>query len=179
MIKQNGDDAYFDRLLSYFQSQFLERIIRMIPIRHSVFFVKTEKNTYIIKGYPTNNRLRLQEVFTATLRKEGFLKTYRFLTPPIKEQLFFEGMHYGCIEYIAPNKTAFSYHLQKNREEGLVLLEQFHLVTATFESRYQTLLPRAHLIGKWSERYNLFLTNLPFLRYFITESLLSEILSWA
>jgi len=179
MINKNGDDAYFDRLLSYFQSQFLEKIIRMYPIRHSVFFVKTEKNTYIIKGYQTNKRLRLQEAFTATLRKEGFLKTYLFLTPPVKEHLFFEGIYFGCTEYIVPNKTAFSYHLQKNREEGLELLEQFHTVTATFEARYRTLLPRARLIEKWGERSNIFSTNLPFLKYFINEPYLSEILSWA
>lgn len=179
LINKNGDDAYFDRLLSYFQSQFLEKIMNMVPIRHSVFLVKTEKNTYIIKGYHTNSRLRLQEAFTATLRKEGFLKTYLFVSPPIKAPLFFEGTYFGCIEYIVPNKTSFSYQLQKNREEGLGLLEQFHLVTATFEARYRTLLPKAHLIKKWKERSNIFINNLPFLGHFINDTFLSEMLSWA
>jgi hypothetical protein len=179
MIKNNGDDAYFDRLLSYFQSQFFEKIIRMVPIRNAVFFVKTEKNTYIVKGYHTNSKLRLQEAFTATLRKEGFLKTYLFLSPPVKEQLLFEGTYFGCIEYIVPNKTVFSYYLQKDREEGLNLLEQFHHVTATFEVRYRTLLQKAHLVEKWKERSNAFSNNLPTLGYFINEPLLSEMVSWA
>jgi hypothetical protein len=179
MIDKRGDDAYFDRLLSYFQSQFFGKIIRMVPIRNSVFFIKTEKNTYIIKGYHTINRLRLQEAFTTTLRKEGFLKTYLFLSPPVKEQLFFEGTYFGCMEYISPNKTPFSYHLQKNRVEGLELLEQFHLVTTIFETRYRTLLPKANLIEKWSERSTIFSTNLSLLGNFIHEPFLSEICSWA
>jgi thiamine kinase-like enzyme len=179
MINNKGDDAYFDRLLSYFQLQFYEKIIRMVAIRHSVFYVKTEKNTYIIKGYNSNSKLKLQEAFTATLRKEGFLKTYHFLSSPVKEPLFFEETYFGIIEYIVPNKTAFSYHSQKNREEGLELLEQFHLVTATFEARYHSLLPKAHLFKKWCERSKIFLGNLPFLNYFIHEPVLSEMVSWA
>src|SRR4051794_30391480 len=87
---KKGDDDYFDRLLSYFQSQFHERIVQMVPIRKSVIYLKTDKNSYVIKGYHTNSRLRLQEAFTATLKKEGFTKTYLFLTSPIREQLFFE-----------------------------------------------------------------------------------------
>ncbi|MCM2531526.1 aminoglycoside phosphotransferase family protein [Neobacillus pocheonensis] len=178
-VDKNGDDSYFDRLLSYFRSQFSEKIIDFVPFRKSVFLLKTEKNTYMIKGYHIYSRLRLQEAFTATLRKEGFSKTYLFVSPPVKEQLFFEGMHWGCMEYIEPNKIPFSFHSQKNRQEGMELLEQFHLVTSTFEARYRTLIPNAHLLEKWSERFNIFLKNLPFIEYFINESFLSEIVSWA
>ncbi len=179
VINQKGDDDNFDRLLSYFQSQFLEEIKQLVPIRKSVFLLKTVKNTYIIKGYPTNSRLRLQEAFTATLRKEGFLKTYLFLIRPLKEQLFFEGTYFGCMEYIPPNKTAFSFHTHKSRQEGLDLLEQFHQTTALFESRYRTLLPKGRLIEKWTERLHIFKNNLPFLSHFINESFLLEMVAWA
>lgn len=178
-INHKGDDDYFDRLLSYFRSQFFEKIIEFFPIRKSVFLLKTEKNTYILKGYHIYSRLRLQEAFTATLRKEGFYKTYLFVTPPVKEQLFFEGLHWGCMEYIEPNKHPFSFHSQKNRQDGMELLEQFHQVTSFFEARYRTLLPNGYLPEKWNERFAIFLRNLPFLRYFINESILSEMVSWA
>jgi thiamine kinase-like enzyme len=178
-VNKKGDDDYFDRLLSYFRSQFYERIIHMIPIRKSVVLLKTDKNTYIIKGYQTNRRLRLHEAFTTTLRREGFTKTYLFLAPPVKEQLFFEGTYFGCIEYIAPNKTVFSFHSQKNRQEGMELLEQFHNTTASFEARYRTLLPKGHIIEKWTERFNVFSNNLPFLKYFINEPFISVMESWA
>ncbi|MFJ7727081.1 phosphotransferase [Neobacillus sp. NPDC097160] len=178
-VNQKGDDDYFNRLFSYFQSQFFEEIVELVPIRKSVFLLKTEKHTYIIKGYQTNSRLKLQEAFTATLKKEGFLKTYLFLAPLVKEQLFFEGNYFGCIEYIPPNKTAFSFHSQKNRREGIELIEQFHKTTAAFETRYRTLLPKGHLMEKWTERLHIFSNNLPFLKYFMNEPFISEMTSWA
>ncbi|WP_257148574.1 aminoglycoside phosphotransferase family protein [Bacillus sp. AFS073361] len=177
--QKKGDDDYFDRLLSYFQSQFLERIVQMVPIRKSVIYLRTDKNTYVLKGYHTNNRLRLQEAFTTTLKKEGFTKTYLFLTSPMRDQLFFEGTYFGCMEYIPPNKSVFSYHSHKNRQEGIELLEQYHQTTASFEARYRTLLPKGHLIEKWSERLNVFSNNLPYLGYFINEPVITEMLAWA
>jgi thiamine kinase-like enzyme len=176
---KKGDDDYFDRLLSYFQSQFSERIIQMVPIRSTVIFLRTVENKYVIKGYHSNSRLRLQEAFTATLKKEGFEKTYLFLTTSVREQLFFEGTYFGCMEYIPPNKNVFSFHTHKNRQEGIDLLEQFHQTTSSFESRYRTLLPKGHLIEKWTERLNIFSKNLPYIRYFINEPFISEMMSWA
>ncbi|MED4225041.1 aminoglycoside phosphotransferase family protein [Neobacillus cucumis] len=176
---QKGDDAYLSRLLSYFQSQFYEKIVQLSRIRKAVFLLKTEKNTYIIKGYRANHKLKLQEAFTATLRTEGFLKTYQYLTHPIKEPLFFEDTYFGCIEYIPPNKTAFSYDNQQNRQEGLELLKQFHQTTALFESRYQTLIPQGQLIEKWTERLRLFMHNRSSIKYFLDDYIISELISWA
>ncbi|MGG3469282.1 phosphotransferase [Neobacillus pocheonensis] len=179
MVNNKGDDDYFNRLLSYFRSQFMEKIIQMVPIRKSVLFLKTENNTYIMKGYHSNSRLRLQEAFTRTLYNEGFKKTYKFLAPTVREQLFFEGTYFGCIEYIPPNRTSFSFHTEKNRQEGLELLEKFHETTSSFEARYRTLLPKGDMLGKWSERFNIFSSNLPFVKYFFNEPFISEMLSWA
>jgi Phosphotransferase enzyme family len=178
-FKHTGDDDYFIRLLSYFRSQFHEDIVEMVPFRKSVILLNTEKNTYMVKGYSNDHRLKLQEAFTATLKKEGFARTYNFVHPPVKEPLFFAGKHFGCMEYLVPNKMAFTFHTQKNRLEGIELLEQFHRVTATFEARYRTLVPKGSIIGKWMDRAKLFSNNLTLLRYFINESYLSEMLGWA
>ncbi|WML40693.1 aminoglycoside phosphotransferase family protein [Neobacillus sp. OS1-2] len=177
-VNQKGDDDYFDRLFSYFQSQFYEEIIEFSLLRNSVFLLMTDKHTYILKGYHSNNKLKIQEAFTTTLRKEGFRQTYRFLTPSVKEQLFFEGTYFGCIEYIYPHRTAFTFQSQKNRQEGIDLLEQFHQTTATFETRYRTLIPRGHLVEKWTERLHIFSNHLPFLKYFINDPFISEMISW-
>jgi len=173
-----GDDAYFDRLLSYFQSHFQDEIIQLKPIQKSVFLLKTTKDHFMMKGYHSNRRLRLQEAFTATLRKEGFLKTYIFLNPPVKEQLFFEGTYFGCMEYIQPNTTAFSFHTQHERKEGLDLVAQFHQTTASFETRYRTLVPKGNIIEKWKERIDIFIKNSSSLHYFMNESIVSELISW-
>jgi thiamine kinase-like enzyme len=179
MINQNGDDSYLNRLLSYFQAQFAEEIIEVLTIRKWVFLIKTNENTYVLKGYSSNGKLKLQEAFTATLRKEGFLNTYQFVTPKVKEQLFFEGTYFGCTRYIMPNKTPFSFDSQKNRLEGLELLDQFHKVTSSFEVRYRTLLSKGRLIEKWQERFNLFSNNFLVLTYFLNKPYIVELLSWA
>ncbi|MCL6571599.1 MAG: aminoglycoside phosphotransferase family protein [Bacillus sp. (in: Bacteria)] len=176
---KKGDDDYYDRLLSYFEAQFYEEIDQMIPLRKLVFLLETNKNTYIIKGYHNDSRLRLQEAFTATLRGEGFSNSYLFLAPPMKEPLFFEGIYFGVIEYIVPNKTVFSYHSQKNRQEGIDLLEQFHNTTARFEARYRAVIPKGNIIEKWTERFFVFSNNLPLLGNFINEPFISEMVSWA
>jgi hypothetical protein len=178
-FKQKGDDDYFIRLLSYLRSQFKEPIIEMVPYRKSVILIKTEKNTYMLKGFHTNKRLRLQDAFTSTLRSEGFAKTYLFVHPQMKDPLFFEGTYFGCMEYIPPNKTPFSFQSQKNRQEGLELLEQFHLVTSSFESRYRTLIPRGIIIEKWRDRESTFSSNSSTIKYFINDQILSEMVEWA
>ncbi|WP_042459133.1 phosphotransferase [Neobacillus dielmonensis] len=174
-----GDDDYLDRLFSYFQSQFSQQIVEGIPIRKNVFLVKTAKHSLILKGYHSVNKLKLQEAFTATLRKEGFSKTYRFLGAPSGEPLYFDGNYFGCIEYIPPNKTAFSFQSQKNRQEGSDLLNTYHDTTKKFVKRYQTLLPQADLLGKWMDRRGIFGNHLPFVRRFIDYSLLAEVVAWA
>ncbi|WP_160721937.1 phosphotransferase [Bacillus sp. USDA818B3_A] len=176
---QKGDDDYLNRLLSYFQVQFHEKVIQLVPVRKSVYLLKTDRNRYILKGFSSNNRLKLQEAFTATLRTEGFFKTYLFLTHPIKDQLFFEDTYFGCIEYIPPHKTGFSYQTPHNRQEGLELLKEFHDTTASFESRYRTLLSKGQLLEKWTERLHIFTRNLSYIKYFIDESIISDMISWA
>src|SRR3954453_9940433 len=111
-FNQKGDDDYFIHLLSYLRSHFKENILEMVPYRKSVILIKTDKNTYMLKGFHTNKRLRLQEAFTSTLRKEGFSKTYLFVHTQIKDTLFFEGTYFGCMEYITPNKITFSFQTQ-------------------------------------------------------------------
>jgi hypothetical protein len=178
-FNNKGDDDYFIRLLSYFRSHFREDIMEMVPFRKSVILLRTTKNSYMLKGYPTNNRLTLQEAFTRTLKKEGFSSTYQFVKLPVNEPLYFDGLYFGGIQYIPPNKVPFTFETQRNRQEGIELLQQFHQVTRSFESRYRTLLPKTTIIEKWKDRTNIFANNLPVLRYFIHEQYLTEMLAWA
>lgn len=178
-IKNRGGDDYFNRLLSYLSQQFNEKIVKMVQYRDCVFFVKTNKNKYIVKGYSSNRKLKLQEAFTATLRKEGFPKSYVFLNDPVDQPLFFEGKYFGCMEYIEPNEKAFNYRSYKNRMEGLVVLEEFHQITSSVASRYKTLIPNSDIEEKWIERLGKFKKNIPIIRYFLKEPFINEMLEWA
>jgi thiamine kinase-like enzyme len=174
-----GDDAYYDRLFSYLKTKFLTDNLQLKPIRKDVFLLKSQKMTCILKGYRSDHKLKVHDAFTSTLRKEGFFHTYKFLNPPGGELLTFEGTYFACIEYISPNEIAFTYQTFQNRKEALKLLEEFHQITSNFEARYRTLLPKAELLGKWIERYKIFINNLPTICFFIKEPYISEIISWA
>ncbi len=151
----------------------------MTPIRDSVFIVKTEKGSYVIKGYPKYSKLKLQETFTSTLRQEGFKKTYVYLQRLAKEPLVFDREYYGCMEYIPPHPTSFSYHSHVNRKEGLELLNEFHQVTAACVKRYKTLLPVSNIHEKWKNRLVSFKSNRSVIRYYVNERYISEIIGWA
>lgn len=179
MIKNSGGDDYSNRLLSFLNSQFTEKIIKMTKIRDAIFIVETIRNVYVLKGYPSFNKLRLQETFTATLRKEGFLKTYSFVQHLSKDPLIFEGKYFGTMEYLKPSRNAFSFTVHNNRLEGLAVLKEFHRVTSSVVPRYRTLLTVSDIWAKWQERMERFQKNFPTLQYFIKEKYILEMVDWA
>jgi hypothetical protein len=178
-IDKSGGDDYFNRLLSYFKQQFHEPIIKMEQIRDSVYFVKTKTKKYVVKGYSKYKKLRLQETFTRTLHQEGFNKTYQYLQDITKEPLFFEGESFGCMEYLSPHHKNFTFDSHKYRKEGLELLEEFHRITASCVTRYQTLLPYSDMLEKWSERLKSFKKYYSKITYFLNEQTVNELMDWA
>lgn len=178
-VKKGQGDDYNDRLLSYLKQQFKERIVKITPIRDSVYFIQTDRNLYIIKGYSKFKKLRLQETFTATLRQEGFDTTYLYLPDLFKEPAFFEGEYFGCMEYLQPHSKEFTYHLHSNRKEGLELLSKFHSVTSSCVKRYKTLLPYNDIQAKWLERQRVFTKNISQIRHYLNEKYINELLDWS
>ncbi len=178
MFNNHGGDDYSNRLLSYLDSQFTEKIIRIAKIRDYVYIVETVKNKYVVKGYSSHNKLRLQETFTATLKKEGFLKTYSFVHHLSKDPLLFKGKYFGCIEYLPPDRKSFTFSSHRNRFEGMSVLKEFHQITASIVSRYQTLLPFNDIQAKWKERLELFQQNSSLLQSFFKEKYLQEMVQW-
>lgn len=178
-IKRDGGDDYLNRLLSYFKQQFIEKIKQVTQVRSNIFFVETEKNAYMVKGYSSNQKLKLQEAFCTTLRNEGFQHSYLFLQEPLKEPLFFEGKYFGCMEYLQASDKSFSFQSFKNRMDGLMLLEEFHQITALIAPRYKTLISKYDLQEKWNERLSLFSKNTYYLRFFLKEPFINEMMNWA
>ncbi|CAM3706380.1 phosphotransferase [Cytobacillus oceanisediminis] len=178
-VKNGGDDLFKNRLLSYLKEQFPFKIDDIKPIRKQVYLVSAQERVFILKGFSSYHRLKLQEAFTASLINEGFAKTYAFYEFAKEPPLFYDRTYYGCLEYIHPSEDSFSYHLKRDRLEGLELLQAFHDTSEKVVSRYQTVVPAFKQAEKWRERASLFLNNLPVIRYFVQKEIINELLSWA
>lgn len=116
--------------------------------------------------------------FTAALREAGFTESYTFLH--LTEQpLFFENLHYGCLEYIPPSQQPFHYHTQAERDEGLELLEKFHKVTKRLVPKFHARVPRQNLRKKWQDRAETFKRNTKIVNYFVPKKFTAEIMDWS
>ncbi|HYK72625.1 MAG TPA: phosphotransferase [Pseudoneobacillus sp.] len=176
--RKRGDDGQDIRLLSSFQKQFPYKIYEIHPIRDNVFKLITSNRTYILKGYSSYSRLKLQETFTSSLKKEGFNQTYSFISFN-QDPIIYKEVYYGCIQYIEPHKSSFSYISEKERQEGLSLLDTFHQITEQSVRRYQSILPEFNLQKKWMERREQFAKNFQIISHYISSEWISEWMNWA
>ena len=177
--KNRGDDLFNDRLFSYLNEQLSISINELQPIRKKVYLVKTDSFDFILKGFSTFHRLVLQETFTASLKQAGFDYTYFFHQLTNNPPLFFEQTYYGCLQYIEPSTSGFTYREKNDRIEGLELLTKYHLATEILIERFQMLIPTFDQIEKWHERAAIFFKHLPIVKYFVQMEMIDEILIWA
>lgn len=173
-----GDDHH-SRLLSYLQKQIPWTILEINQIRQNVFKVETNHTPFILKGFRSYHKFKLQETFTSSLIKEGFVHTYSFLPLAKDPPLFFDGIYFGCLFYILPSEQPFTYQNETNRKEGLDLIDKFHHVSKKLKDRYVTLLPPHHQQDKWRIRTVQFKKNESILKYFIPKEIMAEYLAWA
>jgi thiamine kinase-like enzyme len=176
--KFGGDDVSTNRLLAILKQKTPFQIKAIKQIRENVFYIKTERQPFILKGFSSLQQLHLQEAFTDSLKKEGFHHTYSFHQITDKP-VFFKNKYFGWIEYIEPETTPFTYQSHKNRQGGLDLLKEFHEKTRNISRRYETLLPKFNLFEKWVERTSRFQSNLPIIRYFLPKQVINNAMEWA
>lgn len=177
--KWRGDDRFNNRLLSYLNNHLPFQINTLIRLRKNVYLAKASDLQFIIKGFSSLRRLKIQEAFTHSLQKVGFPYTYSFYTFSKEQSLYFGSQYYGCIEYLKKGNQPFLYDSRENCDEGLQLLRNFHETSEKLIGSYKTILPSFHLIDKWQERYQLFKDNLPFLSFFLQKEIIYELLDWA
>jgi len=177
-IKRGGDDLLKNRLFSYLSKELAVNIHELKQLRGNVYFVRTENDHFILKGYKELRKLKVQEAFTLSLRKSGFGHSYCFYTKN-NQPLYFQNEYYGCMEYIQPNQIPFHYGHDKDRQAGIDLLKNFHDKTRDLASSYTTLLPKTDLVRKWHQRKMDFRKNLPQINYHVNKKMTNEFLSWA
>ncbi len=176
-IRRGGDDYFFNRLFSYLNSELDCNIQGMEQLRGNVYLVETDDTRFILKGYNDLRKLKIQEAFASSLRQSGFRSSYGFLR--MTKTLQFEGLYYGCIEYIDHHENRFDYGLQADRDEGIKLLDKFHDHTSLLASSYAGMLPKADLARKWHHRKKEFTTNLQAVHFYVNSAVTGEVLNWA
>lgn len=177
-VKNGGDDLILNRLLTHLNRSLPFTVHEIKQIRDHVYYMDTEQKPFILKGFSSIQRLQLQEAFTNSLKSEGFENTYSFYSF-FEQPIFLNHRYFGFIEFIEANPRAFTYHFHHNRKEGLDLLHCFHNTTRMLSKQFELFLPRFNLLEKWQERTNLFLANIPFIRYYLKKEMLDELLVWA
>jgi thiamine kinase-like enzyme len=173
-----GRDDYTNRLFSYLKSVLPFSIKSMTKIRDHVFLLQTKETFFVLKAYPSQEKLVQQQEFTAALRAAGFAESYTFLNFT-NHHLVFENIHYGCLEYIPPSQQAFHYHTQTERDEGLELLAKYHKTTKVLVPEFHDRIPRQNLWKKWGDRAEGFKLNTKIVNYFVPKRLTAEILDWS
>jgi len=177
--KYRGDDSYHDRLLSYLKKNLPFQIIEISRIKNQVYKVKAKDFQFVLKEFPSHKRLKIQEAFINSLKKNGFRNTYSFYSFSDNKALCFQTKYYGCLEYVHKANEPFRFDTKENCSEGLQLLYLFHQTTKKLQESYKTILPTFHLIEKWEERFTLFKKNLPLINYFLEKEIISELFTWA
>lgn len=176
-IRRGGDDYFLNRLFSYLNSELDGNIHGIKQLRGNVYLVDTQDSRFILKGYQELRKLKIQEAFTSSLRHAGFDSSYKFLR--MKSILPFQGLYYGCIEYLKQQEKRFDYGTQSDRDEGVVLLSKFHDHSALLVPSFTGMLPKADLARKWQHRKDEFAKNLPVVHYYVNSAVTNEILGWA
>jgi len=178
--KLGGDDGFQDRLLSYLNQNLPYQIVRLTPLRRNVFIVRLSDGfQFVLKGYSSLRRLKIQEAFIQSLKKEGFPFTYSMYSFPKEHCLYFESQYFGIFEFLTKGEEPFFYDSKKSCQEGLQLLEKFHGVSEKLVGSYKTLLPFFHLIEKWEERFRQFKSNIPILSFFLQKEVVQDLSDWA
>ncbi|WP_147532483.1 phosphotransferase [Bacillus marasmi] len=175
--KTFGDDVFNSRLLSILNKSVPFTVFKVKKIRENVYYIDTDRRAYILKGYSSLHRLHLQEAFTSSLKKHGFLQTYSFLRFS-ENPVYFNKKYWGWIEYLEPHRESFSYLSEANRTAGLELLHSFHLTTKQFAKSFEQVIPPFQLLEKWQDRFHQFVKNKPVIENYLPVSMYRELLEW-
>lgn len=175
--RSDGDEFEY-RLLLYLTSLTGETFLYVKKIKNGIWICKTAKNTWVLKEFPTKEKIENQIYLTKLLFTNGFHWTYRFHPIHAKKICFFEDRIFGLIEFIKKG-SSFSYQTKNNRIQAIKLLSKFHETTQLFANEFSTRLSFFNQIEKWETRLKDFISNIPQLKKFIPQYYMEVYVEWA
>lgn len=124
-----------------------------------------KKEKWIIKEFPTPEKLMLQMLLTNLLWRHGFKRTYRFHRIHDSGPCYFENRCLGIIQYVeSDDGNAFHFDSAKNRSEAMDLLCHFHSASAKCLFAIKDKLHKFNLLEKWEKRLENFKRNCDFFK---------------
>ncbi|MFE4350542.1 phosphotransferase [Peribacillus butanolivorans] len=161
--------VFYTRLLSYLN----RRPKNIHHLQSSVYLITFEKDPpLILKGFDSFEKWDRQRELTSLLKQKGFTQTYYIHQNLMPFQ--FEEKWYGSIDYLPPSKKKFRYSNQKDRLEGIQLLESFHDVSEHLYIKA----PVFDQSKKWKERLSLFKKNFSYIRQYVSGEIIKEWIGW-
>lgn len=170
---REGDERTVHRLLTLLKNKLA--VYHLQQIRKNVFFLHTCQGKFILKGYVSRQKLRLQEDFTIALHQNGFRQTPLFKK---MQPIFINPYFYGWQSYIEPSFLTFHYRHERDRKEGLHLLSAYHRRTKRLIRKFEQRLPNFDLLTKWHKRLQQFKFNSQQLQYCFPIDYLHELIHW-
>lgn len=147
---------------------------KLSSIRENVLIVHTNAGKFLLKGFSSNKNLNSQKKLTRQLHANGFTKTYRFMEE--LEPFVYDDYVFAWIEFLSSYRKKFSFSTRASRQEGLLLLEDFHDKTREF---YKDIpVKRFDQVAKWKERFEEFEGNISTVKKFVSRDVIQTWLKW-
>lgn len=161
--------------LYFLLSRLIGKPRQFFQINNRLYFIELHTGEKaILKQFRTINKLKKQIILTDHLTNNSF-ETYTFLKQyPILQD---KQTNFAFIQYIEKNPEAFTYSSEKNRKEGLHLLNKFHQLTQSCP--YIRSFPSFDQFNKFVQRYEEFKNNLFLYENHPKFIELNELLDWA
>jgi len=168
-----GDSGLRKQVASCLKKAGME-LRRLTRLRENVYIIKTNKNKYLLKGFGSTKKLKSQVLLTTQLKANRFSKTYDFIQN--LESFWYNDYLFAWIEFLPGNKRKFTFSSRTSRQEGLLLLENFHGSTRTF---YKSIpIKKFDQLEKWHERFDEFKQNTEIVKKYVSKDVIQTWLKW-
>ena len=147
---------------------------KLSSIRDNVWIVHTNAGKFLLKGFSSSKKLNSQKKLTMQLQANGFTRTYRFIEE--LEPFIYDEYVFAWIEFLPSYRKKFSFSSRTSRQEGLLLLEDFHETTRKF---YKSIpVKRFDQLDKWLERFEEFEGNVSIVKKYVSSDVIQTWLKW-
>ena len=170
-----GDD-FFHRLLLSVQRELNEPVLAYKLIKKGKWKILLPSGPWFLKEFSSEEKLKQQLALIHMLHSVHFFKTAEPHPLQKEKVILFQKHCYGVFRWIESAVPPFSYNSEKERNQALTLLNEFHIGTQSFYPMLLSVIPRFDQTKKWQERYREFQANISKLESFLSLDIIKRYL---